>query len=113
MQVLTKDVLEKLYIKDKISTTVIGEKYNYHDSTIFRKLKQYNIPIWGRGTFLKGIQFSEEHKKKLSEVKKGKPTKNQFKPGHLPTKGNKGMVGMWNMSQETKDKISKANRGES
>jgi len=111
MQVLTKDILEKMYIKEKISTTIIGEKYGYHNTTIFRRLKKYDIPIWARGTLLKGIKFSEEHKNNISKSKKGKPTANQFKLGHPPTKGTTGMKGMWYMSDEAKKKMSEAKMG--
>lgn len=111
MQVLTKDILNKLYIKDKISTTIIGEKYGCHSATVFRKLKKYNIPIWGKGTFLKDVKFSEEHKHNISEAKKGKPTANQFKLGHPPTKGTKGMIGIWHRTDEEKERISESKKG--
>lgn len=106
--IIPKDILYKLYIEEKKPTLQISKIYNCHDTTIWRRLKKYNIPIWEKGTFLKGIEFDEEHKNNISKAKKGKPTFNQFKIGHLPTKGTKGMQ----FSIETKIKMSEAHKGE-
>jgi len=111
MQALAKDILEKLYIKEKKSTVQISKICDCHDTTIWRKLKKYNIPIWGKGTFLKDIKFSEEHKNNISKAKKGKPTANQFKLGHPPTKGTKDMVGLWHCSEEHKKILSNLKKG--
>lgn len=46
------------------------------------------IKKWGarykNGSPLKGTKLSEEHKKKLSKAKKGKPSPKKGKPGHIP-----------------------------
>ena len=55
---------------------------------IFLTIKEHNV-------FKKGKQFSEEHKKKLSEANKGKPTWSKGKQ----------------FSEEHKKKLSEANKG--
>jgi len=116
MQVITKDVLEELYIKEKKSTIQIGKIYNCHDITIWRILNKYNIPIWDRGTFLKDIKFSEEHKSNIGNARKGiklsEETKNKISKankGKIPF--NKGLVGLRHCSDEHKKILSEIRKG--
>ena len=57
---------------------------------------------WTHGHNQRGKPLSKDHKRKLSEVKKGKPAWNKGKPS--PNKGK-------SMSEAQKQAISKANRG--
>ena len=78
---------------------------------IFLTIKEHNV-------FKKGKQFSEEHKKKLSEAKKGKPTWSkgkQFSEEYKSKlseakKGNKNALGC-HRTDEFRKKLSEANKG--
>lgn len=63
----------------------------------------------------KGIKFSEEHRRKLSEAKKGRPALNKGKTQKAWNKGLKGIsTGYWkgkHLSVETKRKLSEAVKG--
>lgn len=60
---------------------------------------------------VKGVKFSEEHKRKLSEAKKGKPPPAGagFQKGFKPW--NKGIKGSIVHSDETKQKMSNSRKG--
>ena len=56
-----------------------------------------------------GIRYSDEHKRMLSESRKGKKNSTQFLKCQVPW--NKGAIGLQIMSQESKLKLSKSNKG--
>jgi endogenous inhibitor of DNA gyrase (YacG/DUF329 family) len=70
----TKKILEKLYLKRKLSVVKIGKELNVSSVQIFRWLKRYNIPT--RPAFYKGMQIrlgailSAETRRKISEKHK-------------------------------------------
>lgn len=41
--ILTKEILEKEYLENKLSAKVIGKKYRVHEETVLNRLSKYNI----------------------------------------------------------------------
>ena len=65
---LDKQLIEKLYIEDKLSVLAISKKFNCSQGTISNYLKEYDIKARefsrrGLSSWNKGIKFSEEYYK--------------------------------------------------
>ena len=71
---LEKEQLEKLYLKEKLSTVDISKIFNVHYSTIRCYLDKYNIPIKNRSNTVKEntikalLRENEKKKIKISQL---------------------------------------------
>ena len=74
-----KDILEDLYINEKSTMHQIAKKLGYGYGTIHKYLKLYGIKIRTLSEAKSGLKKSDEHKRKLSEGKKGKNNPNYGK----------------------------------
>ena len=102
----TKEMLEDLYVNQKLSIEKIAKKLGVVYSTIWRRMEEFDIKRRTNSESQKGIRKSnkarlgkhhtEETKQKMSEACKGKKNHNYGKP----------------MSEEQKIKISNACKGE-
>lgn len=84
---LTKEILEKLYLKEEKSTKEISVIYSCCSETIVKRLRKFKIPVRlpahlglskkakkKISIYRKGIKLSEEHKQNISLGGKGKHT---------------------------------------
>lgn len=92
----SKEQLENLYHKQKLSLARIGKKFNCTNSTILYWLVKFNIKR--RQTW----KLPEEAKKKISKALKGRPS---------PTKGKPPWCKGKKLPEEARRKISKALKG--
>ena len=97
-RVLTKEFLYQKYIIEKLSIAKIAKIVGCSHNVVWKCLKRYNISIrtyseshMGHTGYWQGKKFTKEHKRKLSEVGKGKK--------HRP------------FSAETRRKMSDAKKG--
>lgn len=92
---------------DEISAKMIEEDLIYYYKSLN---KSYNISAGGDGS--KGVIMSEEARKKMSDAKKGKPSNRKGKHLSEETKDKlrKANLGKHH-TEETKKKISEANKG--
>jgi len=67
-----RDWLEDQYINMRKSAPQIAKENDRGRSTIYSWLKKFNIKIRSKSDALKGRKLSDEHKRKVSESKKGK-----------------------------------------
>jgi len=91
---ISKELLYKMYVIDKLSTYEIAEELHCSAEAIGYWLIKFNIERRTRSQALKGKRHSEEFKKNLSESRKG--NKNPMYGKHL--------------SEETKKKLSEKNK---
>lgn len=76
---LTKEVLEDLYITQRLSSTKIGKAFNVHHNVIIRRLKHYRIPIRARPGGIKRQDLTGKVYGKLTVVSyAGKKDPNRY-----------------------------------
>lgn len=119
-----KENFKRFILRRNIRDNHMANLYEIAFIRVFKQygMCEYNISKGGDGGYLgvgpwnKGIHLSEEHKRNIRESCKG-GNKASFRKGHIPwNKGrraeqiSKGLMGH-KVSEETKKKISKANKG--
>lgn len=72
---IPKNVLEKLYLNEKLSSHKIAERFSVSPVLVYERLHEYNIPtrsiseaLKGRIPWNKGGHLSEKTKRKLSKI---------------------------------------------
>jgi DNA mismatch endonuclease (patch repair protein) len=72
----SKEQLEQLYWKEKLTISEIAKKFSVCEATIWNRMRQFEIPTRRAADVLRGRKrppFSEEWRRKISEAHKGKP----------------------------------------
>jgi len=68
---INKDWLSKKYLEEEKTANEIAKEAKCHSSTIYRRLKKYNIPVRIGGA-IKGRSMPKEQREKISKSRKGK-----------------------------------------
>ncbi len=76
---LTKEVLEDLYVKQKLSLCKCGKQLNCHPSTIRNNLLKFNIPIRTSGESRVGLKASDITRQKMSYYQRRKVVSDETK----------------------------------
>lgn len=106
---IPEDELQELYIDKKMSVPQIAKIYNVDGMTIYSRLKEYNIPI---RTISEAFKVMHKQKPNFNNPQKhSKTMKRRFASGEIEpwNKGLKGYREGCELSEETKEKIGKAN----
>jgi len=83
MKTLTKELLYDMYINQRMSTNEIAKSLGIGYGTAFKYLKTFGIPKRTTSECLKDKAKSIEHRKKLSESKKGAKNYNFGKKNNI------------------------------
>ncbi len=75
-KVLTKELLNDLYTTQRMSTLIIGKKYNLSAAAISYWLKKYGIKVRNNTQHIKGRHQTDEVKRKISESQLGEKANN-------------------------------------
>jgi len=85
----SKEVLEMLYLKEKLSIRAVAKKLNVSSSLVQMLLHEYNIPV-RREAWNKGLKASEDERVKRSTDKTHQITREKYAKGELQP-WNKGI----------------------
>jgi group I intron endonuclease len=94
---INKEILENLYINQKLPLKEVAEKLGASIVTIWKRMKKFGIKSRSISEANKGRRLSEKTKRKMSEVKRGEKNHNYGKH--------------YSHSEETKKKMSEAKKG--
>lgn len=112
---ISKELLIKLYIQEKMTIQKIANSLGCSYETVRGRMKRYNVPSkhTGHPAWNKGKQLTEEMKRKLSEAHRGKHLSEETR--RKISESNKEHV-PWNkgkhLSEEHRKKIGEAHKGE-